>query len=119
MEHVRWYDTDHATPTELDSTEVEKTPVKLVCAPFDFGEDFGVVLRETFRRWFATLVCFAGRMSVDVRCRDFFKVWILRHVSRYTDQQHSRKLTSLPKLFCRVSPRIFLLMNFASRPAML
>jgi hypothetical protein len=45
--NLPWNDTDDRGPAKPDSTAIEQTHVKTICSPFDLGQNFGIMFRDT------------------------------------------------------------------------
>ena len=115
QQDVYWHrkDTDNTTPTKSNATTVEKTHVKAIRSSLDFGKDLCIMFRDAWWQCLATFLSFLWRAAIESGCRNGLEVWILKDYQLEFVVWLGSLHTSLPKLFCLLSPSILLLMYFA------
>ena len=122
-------DANDAAPSESDPAAVEQAHVEPVRPPLHLCEHLAIVLGEAWWQSLAPLLEFPVRRAVESRGRDLLKVWILQrrgvlgchvpaHWMRCAVRVRWGVITSRPKLFLTLSPRILLPIALARKEVM-
>ena len=69
--------TDNTSPTESNTTEVEQGVVQAICSALDFGENLGIMFRQSWGNSLAALLLLLAKCATEPRSRYLFKIGIL------------------------------------------